>query len=67
MAAAVHEGWISVQEGVLDTLDLNTYLDSPADDGRPNNPSCVVDDDERTWARWVIEQYMNPGMKGARG
>ena len=64
MAAAVHEGWISVQEGILDTLDLITYLTSTADDGTPNN--CSVTDDDRTWARWVTETYMTPSVKGVQ-
>ena len=62
-AAAVHQGWISVQEGICDTLDCITFLESTADDGRPND--CSLTEHDRKWARWVAEAYMDPSMPGA--
>ena len=61
-AAAVHQGWISVQEGICDTLDCITFLESTADDGTPND--CSVTEHDRKWARWVAEAYMDPSMPG---
>ena len=59
-AAAVHTGWISVQEGICSTLDVvaaNTVLTKPTQQ-RQLKP------EDREWGRLICEQYLDISMPG---
>ena len=61
LAAAVHMGWLSVQEGVCDTTDCMS--------GRtcfrmPGQPTKNIELEAREWSRLVCEQYLKSSMAG---
>ena len=58
VAAAVHQDWISVQEGVCDTLDCDAFL---AEDQRAKYQQMT---NERLWSAWVAAAYLDPAMPG---
>ena len=61
LAAAVHMGWISVQEGVCDALDCmaNPHID-------PQQPKQVLH--RLTMGKWlpayVVHHYLDPTLPG---
>lgn len=61
-AAAVHTGWISVQEGICSTLDVvaaNTVLTK-------STQLRNVKPEEREWGRLICEQYLDISLPGDR-
>lgn len=58
VAAAVHKGWISVAECILDSLDGDTYLEQRQRAKYQSLPT------ERLWSRWLAEQYLDPTLPG---
>lgn len=61
VAAAVHKGWISVTEGILDTLDCDSFLE---DELRAKYKQMST---ERLWSRWLAEAYLDPSLPGETG
>ena len=57
MAAAVHQGWIPIEE----LLDL---LDGAADSYNDSDHSLATREQE--WASWVVQHYLHPSMAGAQ-
>ena len=58
MAAAVHKGWISVTEGILDTLDCDNVLEGEL------RVKYKQLSNERLWSRWLAEAYLDPTLPG---
>ena len=61
VAAAVHQGWLSVQEGICDLLDC---VDAPTLHGP--SPMPVADREDQEWALWTVQQYLDPALPGVR-
>ena len=57
MAAAVHQGWIPIEE----LLDL---LDGAADSYNESDHRLATREQE--WASWVAQFYLDPSVAGAQ-
>ena len=63
VAAAVHEGLISVHEGVCDVIDACSPVVHKPDQGRPSESEYL----SRPFGQWsgcIVEQYMAASMPG---
>ena len=60
LAAAVHVGWLPVQEGILGVIDC-IQITGPCPDDSAAHP---VPHDLKQWPRIVAEQYLDPSMPG---
>ena len=63
LAAAVHAGWLPVQEGLLDVLDC-IQISGLRPDISTSSAANPVGHDTKQWPRYVAEQYMDPEMPG---
>ena len=58
LAAAVHQGLLSEEEAICDTLSRINFADTVHYTGAP--PRFPASD--RQWCRLVAEEYMQPGV-----
>ena len=59
MAAAVHHGWIPIEE-MLDLLDGNAVQTQYI---QPKLPvKCSFGGEEREWALWTVQHYLEPQL-----
>ena len=62
MAAAVHQGWIPIEE-MLDLLDSAAMPTKYIEHNSPNSLSSHVKE-EREWALWTAQSYLDPSTAG---
>ena len=60
MAAAVHQGWIPIEE-MLDLLDSVALPTSYIQQGSGASSNTV---EEREWAQWTAQAYLDPSTAG---
>ena len=61
MAAAVHQGWIPIEE-MLDLLDSAALPTAYIEQG-PATASRLADE-EREWAQWTAQAFLDPSTAG---
>ena len=61
LAAAVHHGYLSVQEGICNVLDVSGQIRGF---GTEEQPTLFTAEDQAQWPSIIAEQYMNPGSPG---
>ena len=64
VAAAVHQGWIPIQE-ILDMLDSDAMESDRVQPSGSNIVQCNFSDEKRDWALWTAQRYVDPQMAGA--